>query len=52
MTRISDFIPPSDEVVRLPTPVLAMLLLRLYVVDGQSVYGQLFHPENTRRQPV
>src|SRR5258708_6339406 len=46
MSRVSDFIPPGDEAVRLPTPVLAMHLLRLFVVGGQSVYGQLFHPEN------
>jgi len=46
VSRISDFIPPGDEAVRLPTPLLAMHLLRLYAVGGPSLYGQIFHPEN------
>jgi uncharacterized protein (TIGR02391 family) len=43
---VSDFIPAGDEAVRLPTPVLGMHLLRLFIVGGRDVYGQLFHPEN------
>lgn len=46
MSRVSDFIPSGDKAVRLPIPVLGMHLLRLFVVGGPSVYGQLFHPEN------
>jgi len=46
MARVSDFIPDGDVAVRLPTPVLGMHLLRLFIVGGPDVYGQLFHPEN------
>ncbi len=46
MSGLTDFVPLGDEVVKLPTPVLGMRLLKYFVVARASGHVPLFHATN------
>ncbi len=45
------FIPPGDTAVELPTPVLAVHLLRMFAASGQGGDSQMLHPHNVINPP-
>ena len=51
MAMLSDFIPPGDDAVRLPTPTLAIHLLRYFIVASAAGHTPLFHPGNIVNAP-
>ncbi|TLY15886.1 MAG: TIGR02391 family protein [Nitrospirae bacterium] len=51
MAMLSDFIPPGDDAVRLPTPTLAIHLLRYFIVASAAGHTPLFHPGNIVNVP-
>ena len=51
MAMLSDFIPPGDDAVRLPTPTLAIHVLRYFIVASAAGHTPLFHPGNIVNAP-
>jgi uncharacterized protein (TIGR02391 family) len=46
VNKLSDFIPPGDDAVKLPTPLLGIHLMKYFIVAAASGHVPLFHPTN------